>query len=62
MDWRVVNWASGKGKSLPEYAIPLVIMREMKWDHWTYRAQPQYVIDQLVMFLNSEAQGQKEAK
>jgi len=62
IDWRVVNWAAGKGKTLPEYAVPLVIMREMKWTWWEYRAQPQYVIDQLLMFLSSEAQGQKETK
>ena len=59
LDWRVVNWANGSAKTLPGYAIKVVVMKTMGWDHWTYRAQPQFVIDQVLMFLSSEAQGLK---
>lgn len=55
----MVNWAKGDAKTLPDYALRLVIMREMHWDYWTYRAQPAFVIEQLTVFLNSEAEGLK---
>ena len=37
-------------------------MRETGWDYWKYMRQPDFVIEQFVMFLNSEAQGQPKPK
>lgn len=53
-DLRVVQYMKGEGNTLPEYALKVLIMERMGWDHWTYLAQPDYVIDQVVMVMNSE--------
>lgn len=62
MDWRVVNWARGVARALPEYAVKVVVMKEMGWTDQEYRSQPQPVIDQVLMFLSSESQGHRMAQ
>ena len=47
---------------MPPYAIRVMIMRAMGWDYYTYRAQPQFIIEQVLMFLNSESQAYEEMK
>ena len=61
--WQAYNWYRGLSKHPPKWLIRIEIMKRQKWDYWTYRRQPLWIIrdclaigDRLATLANGEAQ------
>jgi len=45
---------------MPPWATKIAIMTEMHWDYWTYRRQPVWVINEMLLYLETKAKAEKD--